>query len=208
MSFGRTGRPCPPRARAGGISYMKVYNPNTGWRILEESTKDIVGVNINLDELNLKKLPSFLNKIKKVYGFFACSNNYLTNLKNCPISVENNFYCSFNLLTSLVGSPSFVGEDFYCQNNKLPNLLGRPEGIVRIFVCNYNLLTTLVGGPKVVRTFRCTNNLLTSLVGAPKCAVFDCWGNPGNFSYEEVLMVTKAGVSLLHRWQSDYEYRN
>lgn len=53
-------------------------------------------------------------------GDFVCSDNKLTSLKGCPLSVGGSFYCCENQLTSLVELLTIeIGGQIYASNNPL-----------------------------------------------------------------------------------------
>ena len=103
----------------------------------------------------VEKLPC---KFGKVSNYFDCSNNKLTSLEGCPISIGD-FWCDGNNLTSLEGCPTIVGGDFYCYNNNLTTLEGCPKSVYS-FDCENNNLTSLEGCPtKISGYFSCDENL-------------------------------------------------
>ena len=63
--------------------------------------------------------------IRKVNGWFNCSNNKLTSLEGCPEEVGRNFWCDNNNLTSIEGGLLTVGGNIWCNDNEL--ILERPE---------------------------------------------------------------------------------
>ena len=90
---------------------------------------------LNLNSMNLKKLPEILNGIT-IHGNFYFYDNKLTTLKNSPKIVVGYFSCRSNKLTSLIGGPEYV-EFFDCRNNQLTSLKGAPE-MVGGFDCSFN----------------------------------------------------------------------
>lgn len=126
---------------------MKVYNPHTVWRVIEERIVHRNYGSLYLSELFLKKLPHFLSRIDRISGDFYVQNNKLTSLENCPKHVSGHFVCTRNRLTSLHG----------CSR----------VNATCIFNCAHNMLTTLEGGPKSVNEYYCHNNLLRDLKGGP-----------------------------------------
>ena len=55
-----------------------------------------------LKELASSKTPI---RIRRVYGNFNCSSNYLKDLKGAPEEVEGSFDCNYNQLETLEGAP-------------------------------------------------------------------------------------------------------
>ena len=92
---------------------------------------------LNLNIMNLTKLPEMLKDIT-VDGDFYCGNNNLTSLKFAPSSVGGSFYCSSNELTSLEGAPTNVGRNFDCGFNNLTSLEGAPKSVGGNFWCEAN----------------------------------------------------------------------
>lgn len=140
---------------------MKVYNPYTGWQLIQESKKHITCEDIDLSDYVLVKLPHFLSKITKVTAF-DCRNNRLTSLKNCPMYIRDWFVCANNKLTTLEGGPKKVGSvggysNYDCSNNRLTTLKGCPS-VLFIFSCNDNNLTSVDDGPKKVTDYNCYSN--------------------------------------------------
>ena len=84
---------------------------------INEFIKNISGIkqingNLNLDGLNLSKLPDLSNII--VHGCFCCEDNLLINLIGCPKIINVNFTCYNNPLKSLEGCPLIVkGTSFF-----------------------------------------------------------------------------------------------
>jgi hypothetical protein len=64
------------------------------------------------------EIPAWLKNVE-IEGFFDCSFNKLTSLKNCPRNIEGYFTCSDNELTSLEGCPENIRTKFICFNNKV-----------------------------------------------------------------------------------------
>jgi hypothetical protein len=64
------------------------------------------------------EIPAWLKNVE-IEGFFDCSFNKLTTLKNCPQKIEGNFWCSYNKLSSLDGCPENIGGSFWCYDNKV-----------------------------------------------------------------------------------------
>ena len=63
-------------------------------------------------------IPEWLKDVE-ITGFFSCSHNKLTTLKNCPQKIGGDFNCTNNLLIYLEGCPKYIGGDFYCYENKI-----------------------------------------------------------------------------------------
>jgi len=70
-----------------------------------------------LNEGQWTEIPAWLKDVE-IGGFFNCSYNKLTTLKNCPQKIGGSFICSFNRLVSLQGCPENIGGDFWCHGNK------------------------------------------------------------------------------------------
>ena len=73
--------------------------------------------NLDLNGMNLTKLPDILKDIITVSGYFDCSLNKLKSLTGAPKTVGGDFACTQNQLTSLTGAPKTVGGDFFCFYN-------------------------------------------------------------------------------------------
>lgn len=73
---------------------------------------------------NGNALNSIPIKFNRVIGNFICKNMGLTNLQNCPETVNGNFDCSNNNLKNLIGGPKNVYGTYYAMNNKLESLKG------------------------------------------------------------------------------------
>ena len=104
---------------------------------------------LNLNSMNLTKLPEMLKDIS-VDGDFYCGNNNLTSLENCPKTVGGNFNCSINELTSLEFAPSSVGGSFICSFNNLTSLEGAPKSVDGSFYCDNNPIQFTRKGVKSV----------------------------------------------------------
>ena len=136
------------------------------YTINEDLSIDVNG-SVDLNKVGLKEIPV---RFRNVSGYFICSQNKLTNLVGCPVSVGGDFYCSKNKLVSLVGCPIQVFNDFVCIMNRLDSLSSCPESleIGGDFKCYNNHLTSLVGGPiEIGGDFNCSFNKLDSLEGCP-----------------------------------------
>ena len=108
--------------------------------ILSRSTKNADGSidvhgDVDLIDLNLKKLPLKFNKVDER---FICSRNQLTSLEGAPKEVGGTFSSSHNKLTSLEGAPKEVGGDFWCSYNQLTSLEGGPKQVGGSFWSYYN----------------------------------------------------------------------
>jgi hypothetical protein len=135
--------------------------------ILDESFMDIDAKFAKLKKVNgyviLKgglwtEIPEWLKDVE-ITGYFNCSCNKLTTLKNCPQKIGGGFSCSNNELTTLEGCPKNIGGSFYCYNNLLTTLKGCPKNIGWVFDCSYNQLKSLEGCPEFVGgDFSCSNN--------------------------------------------------
>lgn len=69
----------------------------TAYTLRDDLTVD-VDARVNLSELKITSIPVQFGIIK---GGFDCSNNELTTLRGCPVTISGEFKCSGNLLTSL-----------------------------------------------------------------------------------------------------------
>jgi hypothetical protein len=96
-----------------------------------------IDIDIDLSNLYLEELPSFLTGLH-ANGNFYCVDNRLTSLRGAPVSVSGSFDCYNNHLTSLQGAPESVGGDFDCANNHLTSLQGAPESVGGDFYCYDN----------------------------------------------------------------------
>ena len=77
-----------------------------------------VNGNVSLSGYKWTEIPEWLKDVE-IIGFFNCSYNNLTTLKNCPQKIYKVFACSHNELVSLEGCPKNIKGDFYCSNNKV-----------------------------------------------------------------------------------------
>lgn len=98
---------------------------------------------ICLTDMKLSTLTDIPYELHKINGTFDCSYNNFTNLKGCPIIVNQNFYCSFNKLTSLEGCSQIIGKNFVVSNNKLRSLEGCPKHVKGDFYIKNNFYMTL-----------------------------------------------------------------
>lgn len=105
--------------------------------------------NVSLFNLNLSSIPFKFGVVK---GYFSCSYNNLTSLKNSPLEVTGSFLCDNNKLKNLNFSPLTVGGDFECQNNLLQSLNCMPKKIGNILVIDNNPLNIL-DWIKILETF-------------------------------------------------------
>jgi Leucine-rich repeat (LRR) protein len=83
------------------------------------------------------EIPTWLKNIE-ITGYFDCSCNKLTTLKNCPQKIRGSFYCCNNLLNSIEGCPENIKVNFDCTNNNLISLEGCPKNIEGNFYCDDN----------------------------------------------------------------------
>lgn len=128
----------------------------------------VIKGDLNLSNLGLTELPDLSDVT--VEGYFSCSNNNITSLKNSPKKVNGGFYCYNNNLTSLDGVPQEINGDFHCWSNELTSLEGGPQTVHGDMNCSGNQLTSLKGAPqKVDGEFKCLANMLTSLRYIPVC---------------------------------------
>jgi hypothetical protein len=135
--------------------------------ILDESFMDIDPKFVKLKKVNgdvwlsgekWTEIPVWLKNVE-IEGFFDCSFNKLTTLKNCPQKIEGNFWGHYNQLKSLDGCPENIGGSFWCYDNKLTSLEGCPKNVGGYFDCSYNKLTSLKGCPKNIGgDFWCDHN--------------------------------------------------
>jgi hypothetical protein len=135
--------------------------------ILDESFMDIDSKFVKLKKLNGRvwlnggkwtEIPEWLKDVE-ISGYFDCTYNKLTSLKNCPQKIEGSFYCYNNQLISLEGCIQKIGGSFYCYNNQLISLEGCPKNILWSFHCSNNKLLSLEGCPETVgMDFICSNN--------------------------------------------------
>jgi len=104
---------------------------------LDESFMDIDPKFVKLKKVNgdvylnggqWTEIPAWLKDVE-IGGFFNCSYNKLTTLKNCPQKIGRSFYCHNNQLISLEGCPETIVGSFSCSGNKLISLEGCPENI-------------------------------------------------------------------------------
>lgn len=163
-----------------GIKYYKLI-PDTEYGFVVN-----VAGHVDLDKKKLEFIPV---KFNIVGGFFSCSNNSLTTLKGCPISVSGDFYCYNNQLTSLFGVPTLVGGEFCCFNNQLTSLEYCPTSVDRHFFCSHNQLTSLEYCPTSVGgVFDCSYNELVDLKHLPTSVVgkFDCGSNILLGNYQDI----------------------
>ena len=79
------------------IRFLDNVCEGRGWWINSNGEVDVKG-NVDMSEMNLTEIPV---KFGKVEGYFNCSNNQLTSLKNLPNYILTSFDCSHNKLTSL-----------------------------------------------------------------------------------------------------------
>ena len=114
--------------------------------ILDESFMDIDPKFVKLKKVNgyvwlvggqWTEIPEWLKNIE-IEGYFNCSNNKLTTLKNCPQKIGTDLFCSNNILTSLEGCPEIIKRIFWCDNNLLTSLEYCPEFIGGNFECVSN----------------------------------------------------------------------
>ena len=83
------------------------------------------------------EIPAWLKDVE-IEGYFICSFNKLTTLKNCPHDIGGILTCSYNKLTSLEGCPENIKTDFNCSNNKLTTLQYCPKYIGGHLYCHKN----------------------------------------------------------------------
>jgi len=114
--------------------------------ILDESFMDIDAKFVKLKKINgdleltggqWTEVPEWLKNVE-IEGFFDCSFNKLTTLKNCPQNIGNSLLCYNNELISLEGCPETVGGGFACSCDKLTSLEGCPKNIGANFICYGN----------------------------------------------------------------------
>ncbi len=149
--------------------------------IISQSTLNVDGSydvhgDVNLHRFNLKRLPL---KFNKVYGYFDCSSNQLTNLEGCPRNIYGFFNCAENKLTSLMESPEYVDGDFYCYKNQVTSFRGCPRKINGNFYCYANRLSDLKGCPKYIE------------------GVFICWGNKIKFNSDDIRKYCNVKINIV-----------
>lgn len=110
-----------------------IYN----YTINDNLTVDVNG-NVSLEYKTLTEIPV---KFNIVNGYFDCSHNLLTSLKNSPKKV-NAFYCYNNQLTSLKYLPEIITNTLTINNNQITSLKYIPDNIQYIFCLN-NPINTL-----------------------------------------------------------------
>lgn len=59
---------------------------------------------------------------ENVIGTIDCSNNALTDLNHCSLSVGGGFICRHNQITTLEFTPKYIRGDFDCSDNKIIHL--------------------------------------------------------------------------------------
>jgi hypothetical protein len=84
----------------------RVCKEDNGWTLNSNGEVD-VRKSVYMDKMKLTEIPV---KFGIVTGFFSCSNNRLTSLKNCPDFVGGDFYFDNNQLTDYF--KSIKEEDF------------------------------------------------------------------------------------------------
>jgi len=152
------------------------------YRINDDNSVNVYG-SVSLFDYGLEELPLEFNMVT---GFFNCSNNKLTTLKNAPKHVTGNFICAHNKLESLEDAPEYIGGYFNCSNNKLKSLEHSPKEIGGSFYCNVNKLVDLKGcTDKINSDFNCSNNNIFTFKYMPHIeGSFIYEKNPIAFIYE------------------------
>lgn len=151
--------------------------------IIERENFEIDGSFMNLPQIDYKvkkilgnvhlqgywcEIPEWLKDVE-ITGYFSCSDNKLTSLKNCPKVIGGFFDCADNYLTDLVGTPSYIGGSIYCSINQLTSLEGCPKIVHGDFRCSNNKLSSLKGCPEIIYgSFECSDNQLADLENGPK----------------------------------------
>jgi len=135
-------------------------------------SKKVIEGDVDLMNMYLRELPSFLKDIDEVYGSIVLTYNKLKSIKNCPSKVIGSFFIDSNReLDSLNGSPSYVSGDFVCRSTGIKNLFGCPQRVDGRFYCDRNnQLINLEGCPRVINIdfdCSCCNNL-QSFEGGPE----------------------------------------
>lgn len=105
--------PDPAKVEKSLLDQEAIWTPY-GWS---------VGKEINLDHLELKRLPTI------------------------PVAVD--FSCNCNKLEDLEGGP-FIALNYFCENNRLTSLKGSPKTVEGFFSCSFNRIESLILGPEVV----------------------------------------------------------
>jgi len=115
-----------------------------------------VNEDVQLQNLDMEKIPLIFNRVN---GFFNCSHNSLTSLKNAPKYVDGIFDCNYNKLISLQYSPKEINVSFNCYRNKLTSLEYSPESVNGNFICSENFIFSLEHAPKLINDkFICSGN--------------------------------------------------
>lgn len=91
---------------------------NNSFRLNDDGSIDLFG-DVSVACLGLKELPIRINEVQ---GYFDCSGNNLTTLKNAPKAVMRHFYCRNNLLKTLEGCPEIIGGAMYAETNNITSL--------------------------------------------------------------------------------------
>ena len=139
----------------------------------------VINNTVELTNMHLAELPSFLSQVDEIRGNFNVYRNRLKSLNNCPKSINAQFFTtvdlSHNQLTNLIGGFKKITASSVIQLNfgfnKLTSLEGFPELISKktnVYL-NDNKLTTLGSYlPSRITYLDLSYNPLSSLQGCPQ----------------------------------------
>lgn len=141
------------------------------------SMSKVIKGDVSLMRMYFNEIPEVLADVDVVDGSFNFSENGLSNLKNCPHTIQGDVFFSKNRLTTLVGGlktveVSRLGGIISFESNKLTNL----EGFPRVYnspnlnlMLGNNPLTTLSSNlPRQIKRLDLSGTQLLSLQGCPK----------------------------------------
>ncbi len=167
------------------ISYESLGLTKESLKQNDDGSFDYTGnVSLKRRTVNGQRLTKIPIKFRYVSGNFICSSMGLSNLENCPKTIDGDFDASENNLKTLQGGPITVGGSYSVYLNDLTSLNGSPSNIPNDFDAGSNFITSLVGGPtKVGRNYSCDNcESLKSLAGAPKEIPLNLYANGCNLT--------------------------
>ena len=140
----------------------------------------VINNTVELTNMHLAELPSFLSEVDEIRGNFNVYRNRLKSLNNCPKSISAQFSfttvdLSHNQLTNLIGGFKKITASSVIQLNfgfnKLTSLEGFPELVSKktnVYL-NDNKLTTLGNYlPSRITYLDLSYNPLSSLQGCPQ----------------------------------------
>ncbi len=107
------------------------------WTLNSDSKVDIEG-KVDMTNMKLTEIPV---KFGRVGGYFDCSFNNLTTLKNCPDYISGSFYVHRNHLTSLEFAPTQIGLSFWIRENNLTDYFKTIKG--KDFLYWNNLISSI-----------------------------------------------------------------